>query len=66
MRRVEKALTVPRSALKAQGEEQVVFVWDGTEAQPRTVKTGATSQGRVEVLEGLKEGERVLEKAPKE
>lgn len=51
---------VPESALQRQGEEQVVFVQAGErQFQRREVRLGKRSGGLVEVLDGLKPGERV-------
>jgi cobalt-zinc-cadmium efflux system membrane fusion protein len=54
------ALNVPETAVLATGAEQYVFI----EQEPglylkRGIKTGLKAGSRVEVLEGLKEGERV-------
>ncbi len=54
-------LNVPEAALVATGGEQYVFI----EQEPglylkRVIKPGLQAGGRVEVLEGLKEGERVV------
>lgn len=57
-------LTVPEGALSKEGEASRVHVWAEGRATPRAVKLGAASEGRVEVLEGLTAGERVLVKAP--
>ncbi|HVG94480.1 MAG TPA: HlyD family efflux transporter periplasmic adaptor subunit [Planctomycetota bacterium] len=65
---VEKSdvVTVPASAIGTDGETKVVHVLgDDDEPAPREVKLGLTSGGRVEVLEGLVGGERVLKTAPK-
>ena len=54
------ALTVPANAVLDSGIQQVVFVSHGEGAfSPRTVKVGRRSAERVEVLEGLQEGEQV-------
>lgn len=55
-----KALTVPTEAVIHTGSRSVVIVTDGERFQPATVKTGAETDGHVEVLSGLKEGERVV------
>jgi HlyD family secretion protein len=66
VRRASDALTVPEAAVRARGEEHVVHEWVDGEAVARTVKVGATSGGRTEILDGLEAGRRVLAKAPKE
>lgn len=55
------ALNVPESAVLAAGSEQYVFI----EQEPgfymkRSIKPGLNADGRMEVLEGLKEGDRVV------
>jgi cobalt-zinc-cadmium efflux system membrane fusion protein len=55
------ALNVPETAVVASGAEQYVFI----EQEPglylkRVIKPGLKAGGRVEVLEGIKEGERVV------
>jgi multidrug resistance efflux pump len=57
-------ITVPEAALAKEGDVTKVFVRADGVTQPRTVKVGASSEGRVEVTEGLEPGERVLVKAP--
>jgi HlyD family secretion protein len=64
VRKVEGALTVPASALRKQGDKQVVYVWKDGEAQQREVKVGDASGNRVEIVDGLAAGESVLQKAP--
>jgi membrane fusion protein, copper/silver efflux system len=56
-----EALTVPRDALVDTGEHQHVFVETGAgHFTPRPVRTGVRLTDRVEILEGLVEGERVV------
>ncbi|HEV2494853.1 MAG TPA: efflux RND transporter periplasmic adaptor subunit [Terriglobia bacterium] len=56
----ENRLTIPRQALVERGELEGVFVVDASGATTyRLVKTGKTFDGRVEVLSGLADGERV-------
>lgn len=57
---VRKALTLPAEALIQTGTRNVVIVADGERFRPATVKTGAETNGRIEILSGLKEGERVV------
>lgn len=55
------ALAVPESALVSQGEKRFVFVVDAdSKAQRVDVTTGLVKPGRVEILSGLKEGDRVV------
>jgi Cu(I)/Ag(I) efflux system membrane fusion protein len=55
-----KALTVPAEAVIHTGTRSVVIVSDGERFQPATVKTGMETDGRIEILSGLKAGERVV------
>ena len=57
--RVEHALTIAREALRRQGNQSGVFVLEGTAVRWRHVRTGAQSVTRIQVLEGLTEGEAV-------
>jgi hypothetical protein len=53
-------LTVPANALLDSGTDKVVFVAQGDGYfTPRTVKTGRNLGDRVEIADGLKEGEQV-------
>jgi Cu(I)/Ag(I) efflux system membrane fusion protein/cobalt-zinc-cadmium efflux system membrane fusion protein len=53
-------LTVPANALLDSGTDQVVFVAQGDGYfTPRTVKVGRNLGDRIEILEGVKEGEQV-------
>jgi Cu(I)/Ag(I) efflux system membrane fusion protein len=54
-------LLVPVSAVIVAGKRRVVFVDRGAgQLEPRTIQTGASNEERVEVLEGLAEGERIV------
>jgi Cu(I)/Ag(I) efflux system membrane fusion protein len=58
---VEEAVVVPRDALVDTGDLQYVFVArGGGRFEPRRVRVGRESDGRVAILEGLREGERVV------
>lgn len=58
---LENVLLIPDSALQTDGENQIVFVaLDGNRFEKRVVKVGEERQGRVQVVEGLKEGEKVV------
>jgi membrane fusion protein, copper/silver efflux system len=53
-------LTIPANALLDSGTQQIVFVSQGEGMfTPRTVKAGRRVADRVEILDGLKEGEQV-------
>lgn len=53
-------LLVPASAILTGSASDAVFVVENGIATRRSVERGLTSQGRVEVLQGLSEGERVV------
>ena len=56
-----KALVIPEEALQPLGEQQFVFiVRDDNTVEKREVTIGGRRPGRVEVLEGLTEGDRVI------
>lgn len=66
VRETADAIVLPVAAVGTDGEKRVVHVVDAEgKASPREVKVGETSDGKVEVLEGLSAGEKVLAKAPK-
>lgn len=54
------AITVPRDAVVDTGFQQHVFVAAGDRFEPRTVTVGAQLADRVEIRDGLREGERVV------
>lgn len=53
-------VTVPRDAVVDTGREQHVFVAIGDRFEPRSVTLGVRLVDRVEVLDGLREGERIV------
>jgi membrane fusion protein, copper/silver efflux system len=56
-----RRLVVPQSALLDSGDRQVVFVDRGKGFfEPRAVKVGARSAGKVQILDGLAAGERIV------
>jgi len=62
-------LFVPRSALREDGEQQVVFVVTGGKVERRAVSVGTadrTGRDRVEIVAGLSGGERVVVEGPAE
>jgi HlyD family secretion protein len=63
--RVDNAIGVPIQAIFRQGPIAYVHVSDGTSYEQRLITLGRSSELRVEVVEGLKEGERVLLREPK-
>jgi Cu(I)/Ag(I) efflux system membrane fusion protein len=56
----QNVMTVPRDAVVDTGLQQHVFVVAGDRFEPRPVTLGAQLADRVEVREGLKEGEQVV------
>jgi Cu(I)/Ag(I) efflux system membrane fusion protein len=55
-----KTLTVPTEAVIQTGTRSVVIVAEGERFRAATVRIGAESEGRSEILAGLKAGERVV------
>ncbi len=55
-----KALVVPVSVIQKTSNGEMLYVADGSTAKSVLVKTGMNSNGRVEILSGLKEGDRVI------
>ena len=55
----ENTVVVPKEAVRRQGVETGVFLLDGTKLAWRPVKTGISSVTRMQVVEGLKEGDMV-------
>lgn len=53
-------LTVPRGAFLEEGAGRIAYVVAQGVAQKRAITTGASSVGAVEVLSGLKPGERIV------
>lgn len=57
----EGVLVISDKALQTNGEEVIVFVaLDAMKFEKRAVKLGMEQHGRVQVLEGVKEGEKVV------
>ena len=57
----EGVLVISDKALQTNGEEVIVFVaLDATKFEKRVVKLGMEQHGRVQVLEGVKAGEKVV------
>jgi multidrug efflux pump subunit AcrA (membrane-fusion protein) len=58
---LQDVLAVSDQALQTLGDEQVIFVaLSETKFEKRVVKTGLEQHGRVQILDGLKEGERIV------
>jgi len=59
-----EGVVIPDSALMDTGERQIVFVAKGGGLfEPREVKSGVRSGGKVEILSGVAEGEQVVVRA---
>ena len=56
------AISIPQSAVLKDGEKQVVFVADGSGYKKREVTVGIASNDRVEIIEGLAAGDKVVVK----
>jgi multidrug efflux pump subunit AcrA (membrane-fusion protein) len=57
----QDTLLMPDTALQTEGDDQIVFVaLDDRHFEKRVVKTGMEQRGRVAVLEGVKQGEKVV------
>ena len=56
----EGVLLAPASALVGDAEGQSVFVLNDTTVERRPVETGLISQGRVQIVSGLQEGEIIV------
>jgi HlyD family secretion protein len=61
-----RILTIPRSAVKRDGEQDVVFVVNGERAERRAVRVGAAEGDRVQLASGVAAGEEVIVAAPDE
>jgi multidrug efflux pump subunit AcrA (membrane-fusion protein) len=58
---IKDVLVISDQALQTLEDEQIVFVAQSeTKFEKRVVKTGLEQHGRVQIVEGLKEGERVV------
>jgi RND family efflux transporter MFP subunit len=56
----ENVMLVPASAIVSDGGNPAVFVIENDRAERRPVTTGVTSQGRVEIVNGVQTGESVV------
>jgi RND family efflux transporter MFP subunit len=58
---LQKALVISDAALQSEEDRQIAFVALGNNRfEKRVVKLGLERQGKVQVLEGLKEGEQIV------
>ncbi len=53
-------ITVPTDAIVKKGSERLVMVTDGKKAMARPVVTGATDGTMIEIVSGLKAGEKII------
>lgn len=56
------AISIPQAAVLKDGDKMVVFVSEGNGYKQRTVITGIEGNDRVEIVEGLKAGDKVVVK----
>jgi multidrug efflux pump subunit AcrA (membrane-fusion protein) len=58
---LENVMLIPDGALQTEGDNQIVFVaLDGNKFEKRVVKLGLEQAGRVQILDGVKLGEKVV------
>jgi len=57
-----KAFVIPVSTIQKTEEGDFVFICDGTKAKKVKVKVGKMYNGKAEILEGLKEGDKFISK----
>jgi hypothetical protein len=53
------ALTVPREAIREEGDKKFVYIVKDSHLQKREIKTGVANLTRIEVTEGLQQNETV-------
>ena len=58
--KTDAAVIVPKAALQTMEDQTVVFVTDGDEYAMRVVKTGKSDGQNIEIISGLKAGERYV------
>ena len=56
----QDVLVISRELILSRGGRDIVFVEEGGVAQERRIKTGLEDEARVEVVDGLSEGERLI------
>jgi multidrug efflux pump subunit AcrA (membrane-fusion protein) len=55
-------LIIPKVAVVEEGKDRAVFVVENNQALRKTIITGVEQDDRVEVLQGLHEGDRIVTK----
>jgi len=55
---------VPKSAVRLEGDQPIVFVLSGDTVERRAVRVGGTDGDRLEIITGLRAGERVVVAPP--
>jgi RND family efflux transporter MFP subunit len=60
----QAAVLVPKAAVRTENDQNFVFVVDGNLVERRAVKTGGADGERLEVVAGLRAGERVVVPIP--
>jgi multidrug efflux pump subunit AcrA (membrane-fusion protein) len=60
------AIEVPRSAVRRDGEQDIVFVVKDDKAERRAVKVSASEGDKARIESGLTEGDRVVIEGPAE
>jgi len=56
----DSALVIPKEVILTEGKRKVVFIAKNTTAEKRYIRTGIETLNEVEVIEGLKEEERLI------
>lgn len=59
-RSIDNAITVPLNALIDRGGERIVFVEENGVAKSRMIRLGVIDGDRIQILEGLKPGEKLI------
>jgi multidrug efflux pump subunit AcrA (membrane-fusion protein) len=55
---------IPKTAIRTEGSESIVFVVTADRVERRAIRTGGTDGDRLEVLAGLQPGDRVVLSPP--
>ena len=63
---IQNALTLPRGPYLSSGNYSAAYVIDGDTAEKKTAAFGVTDGNAIQVLSGLKEGDRVITSAYQE